>query len=93
MLQSLIEFVSLQGKVIIMIKDIIYAIEDLFVNYLFYPFDFNRSLELENWWLSNAFSWIFVAIFAVCFTYWMLQLKSYDDKDEEDKSVSAHSFL
>lgn len=74
-------------------KDLFYGIEDLFVNVLFAPFDALRALELESWFSANIFSWIFMAIGLVAFTYWMLQLKKYNDNNEEDKSVSAHSYL
>jgi len=76
-----------------LIRDIIYGIEDLFVNYLFFPFDFLRITELGNWWIANFMTWISVVVFICAFTYWMLQLKKFDDNKEEDKSISAHSFL
>jgi hypothetical protein len=76
-----------------LIRDIIYGIEDLFVNYLFFPFDFLRITELDNWWISNFMTWISVVVFICAFTYWMLQLKKFDDNKEEDRSISAHSFL
>ena len=74
-------------------KDFFYAIEDLFVNYLFWPFDFLRELALDNWWLSNIVSWILTIICLVAFVYWMKQLKSYNDNNEEDKSITAHDYL
>ncbi|NCP53545.1 MAG: uracil phosphoribosyltransferase [Flavobacteriales bacterium] len=74
-------------------KDFFYAIEDLFVNVLFAPFDALRALELENWVGANVISWIFILIGFVAFVYWMLQLKSFNDHNEEDKSISSHSFL
>ncbi|MDO1502212.1 uracil phosphoribosyltransferase [Winogradskyella maritima] len=74
-------------------KDFFYAIEDLFVNTLFAPFDALRALELESWFLANAISWIFTIIGFVAFTYWMLQLRKFNDNNEEDKSVTAHSYL
>ena len=74
-------------------KDFFYAIQDLFVNVLFAPFDALRALELENWFSANLMSWLFMAIGFVAFGYWMLQLKKYNANDEEDKSVSAHSYL
>ena len=76
-----------------LIRDIFYGIEDLFVNYLFFPFDFLRITELNNWWIANFMTWISVVVFICAFTYWMLQLKKFDDNQEEDKSISAHSFL
>jgi hypothetical protein len=74
-------------------KDLFYAIQDLFVNYLFAPFDALRALELEKWFAANAISWIFMLVGFVAMVYWMLQLKKHDDNKEEDKSISAHSYL
>ncbi|HLT33264.1 MAG TPA: hypothetical protein VKZ98_05685 [Aquaticitalea sp.] len=74
-------------------KDFFYAIEDLFVNVLFAPLDALRSLQLDNWWGANFMSWIFIIIGMVAFVYWMLQLKKYNDNNEEDKSISSHSYL
>jgi len=74
-------------------KDFFNAIQDLFVDFLFIPLDSLRTLELENWWSANFVSWIFVVIVMVAFGYWMKQLKTYNDNNEEDKSVSAHSYL
>lgn len=74
-------------------KDFFYAIEDLFVNVFFLPFDALRELQLENWWAANFMSWLFVIIGLVAFVYWMLQLKGYNDNNEEDKSVTSHSYL
>jgi hypothetical protein len=76
-----------------LIRDIIYGIEDLIVNYLFFPFDFLRITELDNWWIANFMTWVSIVVFICAFTYWMLQLKKFDDNKEEDKSISAHSFL
>ena len=80
-------------KDFIEMKDFFYAIEDLFVNGLFLPFDFLRSLELDNWFAANILSWFFMLIGFVAFIYWMKQLAKYNANNEEDKSVSAHSFL
>lgn len=74
-------------------KDFFYAIQDLFVNFFFKPFDWLRAIELENWWLSNIFSWMFIIIGLVAFIYWMGQLKKFNDNNEEDKSVTSHSYL
>jgi len=67
------------------------SIEDLFVNVLFWPYDFFRFMD--NWWASNAVNWILAIIGMVAFVYWMLQLKQYDDNGEEDKSITSHSYL
>ncbi len=74
-------------------KDFFYAIQDLFVNVLFAPLDTLRSLELENWFAANFISWIFILIGFVAMVYWMLQLKKFDANNEEDKSISSHSYL
>ena len=67
------------------------GIEDLFVNVLFAPFDFFRFME--NWWAANTINWLLFIIGCIAFVYWMLQLKAYDDNNEEDKSITSHSYL
>ncbi|MEA1786439.1 uracil phosphoribosyltransferase [Arenibacter sp. GZD96] len=67
------------------------GIEDLFVNFLFLPFDAIRSME--NWWGANTLNWVFMLIGFAGMVYWMLQLKDFDQKGEEDKSITAHSYL
>ncbi|MBC2843843.1 DUF6341 family protein [Winogradskyella flava] len=74
-------------------KDFFYGIQDLFVDVLFAPFDALRALELESWFSANFMSWIFMAIGLVAFVYWMMQLAKYNSNNEEDKSVTAHSYL
>ena len=74
-------------------KDFFYAIEDLFVNVLFAPYDALRALELDSWFLANIISWIFLIIGFVAMLYWMKQLKMFNDNNEEDKTISSHSFL
>ncbi|MDB9874210.1 uracil phosphoribosyltransferase [Flavobacteriaceae bacterium] len=74
-------------------KDFFNAIQDLFETLLLARFDELRALEVENWFGANIMSWIFMSIGLVAFVYWMLQLKSFSDNDEEDKSISSHSYL
>ena len=74
-------------------KDFFYAIQDLFVDILFAPYDALRTLELENWWTANFVSWIFTIVGFAAILYWLKQLKIFNDNNEEDKSVSAHSYL
>ena len=74
-------------------KDFFYAIQDLFVNVLFAPFDALRVLELDNWFAANIMSWLFLIIGFVATIYWMIQLRSFDKNNEEDKSITAHSYL
>ena len=78
---------------IITMKDFFYAIQDLFVDVLFLPFDYLRFLELDNWWSANIISWILTVIGLVAFVYWMLQLRKFDKNNEEDKSITSHSYL
>lgn len=74
-------------------KDFFYGIQDLFVNGLFAPLDYLRNLELENWFGASALNWMFMAIGFVAFVYWMKELSKFNKNNEEDKSVSAHSYL
>ena len=67
------------------------GLEDLFVNVLFWPYDFFRFME--SWWSSNLINWIFVILGFVAMVYWLMQLKSFNDRGEEDKSITAHSYL
>ena len=74
-------------------KDFFYPIQDLFVNVLFAPYDALAKLELENWFAANIVSWLFVIIGFVAFLYWMKQLKGYNDVNDDDKSITSHSYL
>ncbi len=74
-------------------KDFFYAIQDLFVDFLFIPFDALRSLELTSWFGANMISWVFTIIGFVAFVYWMMQLKTFDANGEEDKSITSHTYL
>ncbi len=67
------------------------GIQDLFVNHLFAPYDFLRFMQ--NWWASNGVNWLFFVLGFVAFTYWMLELKKYNDQGDEDKSITSHSYL
>jgi len=74
-------------------KDFFFAIQDLFVNILFAPYDALRAIELDNWWAANVVSLTLIVICISAFVYWMIQLKGFNDNNEEDKSITAHSFL
>lgn len=67
------------------------GIEDLFVNGLFWPYDFFRFMS--NWWTSNTINWIFAILGAIAMVYWLIQLKKFDDNGEEDKTITSHSYL
>lgn len=74
-------------------KDFFEGIASLFEDVLFLPLDALRELQDDSWWAANGLNFVFVIIVFVAFAYWMLQLKSFDDNNEEDKSVKAHAFL
>ena len=74
-------------------KDFFYGIQDLFVDVLFAPFDALRALELENWFAANGVNWLLMIIGFVAFVYWMGQLKKFNNNNEEDKSITSHSYL
>ena len=69
------------------------GIQTVFVDFLFKPLDWLRSLELDNWWLANIVSWALMAICAYYMIYWIKQLKSHKNNGEEYQDTTAHSFL
>jgi hypothetical protein len=69
------------------------GIQYLFVNILFAPLDFLRSLELSSWFAANTINWIFMIICAVAMVYWVKQLKIFEDNGEENQDTTAHSFF
>ena len=69
------------------------GIESLFVDFLFKPLDFLRSLELENWWGANTLNWIFMIICATAMVYWIKQLRIFEAAGTEKQDTTAHSFL
>ena len=72
--------------------DLFEAIEFLFVEILFIPFDFIR-LEIANWFIQNGINFTFMAVISAALVYWTLELVKYDRKGDEKKDVTAHSFL
>ena len=73
-------------------KDIFEAIEFLFVEVLFIPFDFIR-LDISNWFIQNGINFTFMLVISSALIYWTLELVKYDKKGEEKNDVTAHSFL
>ncbi len=69
------------------------GIQSVFVDFLFKPLDFLRSLELSSWWLANLVSWIMILVCARYIVYWCKQLKEHRDNNEENQDTTAHSFL
>ncbi|MGB2475928.1 MAG: DUF6341 family protein [Flavobacteriaceae bacterium] len=74
-------------------KEIFEAIAWLFEEVLFLPHQYLSSLELQNWWLANGVNFLFLIVGFVAMVYWINQLKIFNDKGEENKDPSAHSFL
>ena len=72
--------------------DLFEAIEFLFVEVLFIPFDFIR-LEISNWMLQNFINFSLIIIISSALVYWTLELVKYDKNGDEKKDVTAHSFL
>ena len=69
------------------------GIQYLFVNILFAPLDFLRSLELSSWFAANTINWIFMIICASAMVYWIKQLKIFEDAGTENQDTTAHSFF
>ncbi|MGO4820063.1 MULTISPECIES: DUF6341 family protein [unclassified Flavobacterium] len=74
-------------------KSFFEGIQNLFVNILFAPLDFLRSLELSSWFAANLINWIFMIICAVAMVYWIKQLRIFDEAGTENQDTTAHSFL
>lgn len=72
-------------------SDFFYGIQDLFENVLFAPLHFLRGME--NWWAANTVNWMFMLIGVVALAYWLKQLKIFNDRNEENKDITAHSYL
>ena len=73
-------------------KDLFEAVEFLFVEVLFIPFDFIR-LDISSWLIQNGINFTFMLVISAALLYWTLELIKYDKKGEEKKDVTAHSFL
>jgi hypothetical protein len=73
-------------------RDLFEAIEFLFVEVLFIPFDFIR-LDISSWLIQNGINFTFMLVISAALLYWTLELIKYDKKGEEKKDVTAHSFL
>lgn len=69
------------------------GIQYLFVNILFAPLDFLRSLELKTWFVANTINWIFMIICAIAMVYWIKQLRIFEEAGTENQDTTAHSFL
>ena len=75
-----------------MMKEFFEAIEFLFVEILFFPFDFIR-LDITSWIFQNAINFSFIFVISAALVYWTLELVKYDKKEGKETEVTAHSFL
>ena len=55
------------------------AIAYLFQEILFIPLNLLRELELTSWFLANGINWVFLGIGFAATTYWIGQLKKFND--------------
>ncbi|MDD3722763.1 MAG: uracil phosphoribosyltransferase [Lutibacter sp.] len=62
-------------------NNIFKAIGDFCQNILFVPYDNTRFMD--NWWVQNMVSWIFVAIGFIGFFYWIGELSKHKKAGEE----------
>ncbi len=69
------------------------AIQSLFENFFFVPYESLRNLELSSWWSANLVNWIFLIICSVATVYWVKQLKLHNESGEDKQDTTAHSFL
>ena len=76
-----------------MVKGFFEGIQWLFENILFLPHEVLREIELSSLLIDNCFNFFFLLIGVIALVYWSKKLKDFDDKGEEDKDVTAHSFL
>ncbi|MDG2397155.1 MAG: uracil phosphoribosyltransferase [Flavobacteriaceae bacterium] len=74
-------------------KDFFKSIQFLFEEFFFLPFNSLRSFQEINWWIANGINFLLFLIGLIAFIYWMIKLKNFNDKGEENKDITAHSFL
>lgn len=74
-------------------KDFFEGIQSFFEAIMFNHLDWVRQLEIENWWAANTINWIFLIIGFAASVYWIKQLQLFNERGEEDKSITSHSYL
>jgi len=62
-------------------NNIFKAIGEFFTNVLFSPYNEIRSMD--NWWLQNTISWIFIIITFIAFLYWIGEIRKYKKAGNE----------
>ncbi|GAB2762644.1 hypothetical protein GCM10010465_04380 [Actinomadura fibrosa] len=78
---------------ILTMKDFFEGIQSFFEDFAFEPLNYLRTLELDSWWAANIVNWLFMIVGFAAFLYWMKQLKDINDRNEENRDSTAHSFL
>lgn len=86
-------FVTVNITPILKMKAFFEAIQSLFVDFLFKPFDWLRSWELSSWTGANIINWILMIICGYYIVYWCKQLTIHQQNNEENQDTTAHSFL
>ncbi len=56
-------------------NNIFKVIGDFFTNILFAPY--NGIRFMDNWWVQNMVSWIFISAGLIAFLYWLGELNKY----------------
>ena len=69
------------------------AIQFLFEEIIFAPMNLFRFMELDNWWLANIVTWIFIIVCCAATWYWIKQLQVFKRNNDDDQDTTAHSFL
>ena len=62
-------------------SNIFRALGNFFTNVLFTPFETIR--HMDNWWIQNSVSWLFILIAFMAFFYWMGEMKKYKKAGDE----------
>ncbi len=62
-------------------NNIFKTIGDFFTNILFAPHEALRSMD--NWWVQNIVSWIFILVAFIAFLYWLGELHKHQTTEIE----------
>jgi len=60
-------------------NNIFRAIGDFFTNVLFTPFESIQTMD--NWWIQNMVSWVFLSLTLVASIYWIGELEKHKKTD------------
>lgn len=62
-------------------NNIFKAIGDFFTNVAFVPY--NSIRNMDNWWLQNAISFVFILITCAALVYWIGEIRKYKKAGNE----------